>query len=94
VGHKVKVGAVELDITDGANLSEEVNITNCPILFGCRTGICGTCLVNVKDGADKITPAGSDELEFLDIVGGPHENPRLACMFKVLGDVELEYIGK
>ncbi|MBW4562415.1 MAG: 2Fe-2S iron-sulfur cluster binding domain-containing protein [Mojavia pulchra JT2-VF2] len=29
------------------NLSEHLTIQNSPVLFGCRTGICGTCLVEV-----------------------------------------------
>ncbi|MBC6436085.1 2Fe-2S iron-sulfur cluster binding domain-containing protein, partial [Nostoc sp. HG1] len=30
------------------NLSEHLTIQNSPVLFGCRTGICGTCLVEVN----------------------------------------------
>lgn len=29
-------------------LSEHLTVQNSPVLFGCRTGICGTCLVIVK----------------------------------------------
>ena len=32
----------------GAKLSEELTIINSPVLFGCRTGICGTCLVQIE----------------------------------------------
>ncbi|MEL6495801.1 MAG: 2Fe-2S iron-sulfur cluster-binding protein, partial [Cyanobacteria bacterium J06623_7] len=30
------------------NLAEHLTVENSPILFGCRTGICGTCLVIIE----------------------------------------------
>ena len=29
-------------------LSEHLTVQNSPVLFGCHTGICGTCLVVIK----------------------------------------------
>ena len=39
-------GAVRLN--KGDNLSEQLTVQNSPVLFGCRTGICATCLSEVE----------------------------------------------
>jgi len=85
-------GSVRVD--EGSNLSEVLNIQNSPILFGCRTGICGTCLVNVREGMENLSEIGSDEIEYLEIIANTIANPRLACQLLVKGDVKLEYLGK
>jgi ferredoxin len=86
-GQKIQVG-------HGENLSSSADITTCPVLFGCRTGICGTCLVLVSKGEEHLSPASDDEKEFLDIVASGQANARLACQLNVEGDLELEYLGK
>ncbi|MCF8059910.1 MAG: (2Fe-2S)-binding protein [Bacteriovoracaceae bacterium] len=83
-----------LEVKPDANLSESADITTCPVLFGCRTGICGTCLVLVTSGSENITKACEDELELLSIIAVDQPNARLACQFRVKGDIELEYLGK
>ena len=35
-------------VSKGPSLSEELTASNSPVLFGCRTGICGTCVVEVE----------------------------------------------
>ena len=32
-----------LELARGESLAIELDIENSPVLFGCRTGICGTC---------------------------------------------------
>jgi ferredoxin len=84
----------KLIVADKSNLSECSDITNSPILYGCRTGICSTCLVNVTAGLDNLSPATSDEQELLAIIAPDTSTARLACQFEVLGDIEIEYLGK
>jgi ferredoxin len=59
------------------------------ILFGCRDGACGACMVHVKEGAENLTPMQDDEKDFLETMAA-EEDERLACQCKVLGDVTLE----
>ena len=49
---------------------------NSPILFGCRTGICGTCLV-IVDG--ETSPPDADEQEVLKMLAPDQPQARLAC---------------
>lgn len=68
------------------SLSDHLTIQNSPVLFGCRTGICGTCLVEV---IGDIPAALADEREMLDTVAPNVENARLACQIDLTDDVEI-----
>lgn len=78
----------------GSNPSEVLNSSNSPVLFGCRTGVCGTCLVEVTKGAEAIEPAGAAEREMLEVFAPENEKARLACQLTVNEDTEFNYIGK
>jgi ferredoxin len=73
-------------LAEGANLSEHLTVENSPVLFGCRTGICGTCLVQV-DG--DISPPGDEEQDLLDVVAPGDPRARLACQLELTADIEL-----
>jgi ferredoxin len=68
------------------NLSEHLTIQNSPVLFGCRTGICGTCLVEV---IGDIPAAKVDEQEVLDTLAPDRPNARLACQLDLTANVEI-----
>lgn len=74
-------------LAQGTSLSEELDIHNSPVLFGCRTGICGTCIV-VADPIyeEEIT---EDEQEILDVYGPGQKNTRLACQMRLQGPLSL-----
>jgi len=67
-------------VSEGMSLSEELTASNSPLLFGCRTGICGTCIVEVEGD---IPPADEDEQEILDIYADGNPALRLACQINV-----------
>jgi ferredoxin len=71
------------------NLSEHLTVQNSPVLFGCRTGICGTCLVSIK-GA--IPPPNEEEKEILEIFAPGNEQARLACQIQLTNDIEISLI--
>lgn len=75
---------ISLQIHD--NLSEHLTIKNSPVLFGCRTGICGTCLV---EAIGDIPAAKADEQEMLDTLVPNVQNARLACQIDLKDDVEI-----
>jgi len=70
----------------GARLSEHLNATDAPLLFGCRTGICGTCLVRAQGPCD---PPDDDEREMIDVFAPDDPQARLACQLHCRGDVTL-----
>jgi ferredoxin len=71
-----------VQIPKGGNPSEHLNITNSPILFGCRTGICGTCLVSVSGHTEPLEGPDADELDVLETLAPDQPNLRLACQLK------------
>jgi len=80
--HYEEPGYEPSTVSAGRSLSVELDATRSPILFGCRTGICGTCLVEVQAGLEQLEPPGGDEQELLDVLT---DNPRarLACQIDV-----------
>lgn len=75
-----------LSLESHQNLSEHLTIQNSPVLFGCRTGICGTCLVAVKGDSP---PPMSDEQEMLETLAPQQANVRLACQLVLTADLEI-----
>lgn len=67
-------------------LSEYLTVQNSPVLFGCRTGICGTCLVVVKGD---IPPPQAEEKELLEILAPENNQVRLACQLDLTSDIEI-----
>lgn len=80
-----------LALPDGAVLSEHLSVVNSPVLFGCRTGICGTCLSRVEG---ELPPPSADEREVLDIFAPDLADARLLCQLRVRGDLlVVEHLG-
>lgn len=67
-------------------LSAILTLQNSPILFGCRTGICGTCLVSATGD---LLPPNAEEQEVLAILAPNSPNARLACQIKPIGKLSL-----
>ncbi|MRG92623.1 2Fe-2S iron-sulfur cluster-binding protein [Polyangium spumosum] len=67
-----------------------------PVSFSCRSASCGTCLVEVLEGASLLAPPSPDEAEVLDIFGAPAAQ-RLACSARLVargeGLVRLRWAG-
>ncbi len=76
VNHEAEAGASILDLC---------NDVDSGIMFGCRGGMCGTCLTTVVEG--KLVPAGEQEKGTLDAVGA-EPNQRLSCQAK-LGETDV-----
>jgi ferredoxin len=71
-----------LDLPDLASLPLHLTVQNSPLLFGCRSGLCGTCLIEIE--ADEPLPApGRAEAEALEIYAPGNPHARLACQLPV-----------
>lgn len=56
--------------------------------FACEEGVCGTCVIEVKEGMENLSPFTEEELDFL----GEQESERLACQCKIQdGVVKIEF---
>ena len=75
-----------ISLEKNQNLAEYLTIENSPILFGCRTGICGTCLVIIEGD---IPPASEEEQELLEILAPENPKARLACQIQLTNDIKI-----
>lgn len=72
-----------------ASLSEHLSAANSPVLFGCRTGICGTCTsrVEVLGGGAIEGPSPEERQTLLLFVKEP--KARLLCQLKLTADIQV-----
>jgi ferredoxin len=87
-------GHPPVQLHSGARLVEHLDVPGSPLLFGCRTGICGTCLVRVEvlDG-HRLDPPDEDEAELLAILCPGRPEARLACQLQLTADIDVEPVG-
>lgn len=71
-----------VEAPDGGELVDLSDDALAPIPFSCRSASCGTCHVEVIEGADLLEPAEPRENELLVLLrAGPRD--RLACQARV-----------
>jgi ferredoxin len=70
---------VHADAPAGARLLDLCDERDTPVPFSCRSASCGTCRVDVLEGADLLEPPRDEELDILDIFGDDPARRRLAC---------------
>lgn len=73
-----------------ARLFAHLTAVNSPLLFGCRTGVCGTCLVRVAATSAPLAPPSPEEREVLDLFAPDDPQARLACQLELTCDVTLD----
>ncbi len=81
-----------IELPEGSRLSETLNVHNSPILFGCRTGICGTCAIEVLEGEKALHSRTSDEAEYLTVFAEGRERCRLACQIRLNANIKIRKI--
>lgn len=81
-----------LVLDEGLSLTEELTAANSPILFGCRSGLCGTCLIEVEVVAGRLDGPESDEQEALEIYAPGNDKARLACQLKSAASLRIRSI--
>ena len=59
------------------------------ILFGCRDGACGACMIKVIENPQNLSPIEDHEKDFLETMAA-RDDERLACQCRILGDVIIE----
>ena len=79
-----------VDLPDLASLPLHLTVQNSPVLFGCRSGLCGTCLIEVESLAtEPIALPDAEEMEALDIYAPGNSKARLACQLVLTADVRV-----
>lgn len=85
----IKTDDMTIDVPENYALIDMCEDYDTSILFGCRDGACGACMVRILEGGQNLTPMKDDERDFLETMAA-QENERLACQCRVKGDVILE----
>ncbi len=67
----------EKELEDGASLVEVCEEAGVP--FACTEGVCGTCVIEVVEGMENLSPFTQEEGDFL----GEMDKERLACQCKI-----------
>lgn len=81
---------LSIDVPEGYALIDLCDQHDTSILFGCRDGACGACMIKVIEGADNLSSMEDHERDFLETMAAA-ENERLACQCRVSGgDVIIE----
>lgn len=75
---------------NGDRLQDVVEENGLGIPFGCASGMCGTCLIQINSGKENLGEITEVEEFTLDSHPFADESSRLACQCHVNGDVEFE----
>lgn len=77
---------VTITVPAGTRIIEISDKLNSGIVYGCREGDCGTCLMKVVEGLENLSQPSALEARILkEHLAG--RDMRLACQAQVLGDV-------
>lgn len=76
----------EAEVDEGASLVEACEEAGVP--FACSEGVCGTCVIEVTEGMENLSPFTQEEEDFLGECG----SERLACQCKMQsGTVKIKF---
>jgi 2Fe-2S ferredoxin len=70
-------------VPEGGALVDTCDDHAAPVPFSCKSASCGTCRLEILEGASLLLPAADDELDVLDIFSSPPPGHRLACQAKM-----------
>ncbi len=77
---------VTVTVPAGVRVIEISEKVGSGIVYGCREGDCGTCLMQVLEGWNNLSsPSVLEDKILRELMAGKHY--RLACQAQVLGDV-------
>ncbi len=77
----------EIDLTDEESIAEACEEAGVP--FACTEGVCGTCVIEIKEGHENLSEPTQEELDFL---GCDTADERLACQCKIKkGNVKVSF---
>ncbi len=86
-----KNDGIIVEVPPGKNLKDACDENGSSIPFGCRNGVCGTCLSTITKGKENLEPADENEKMTLEGFGCQPPEKRLVCQCKMgSGDEEVE----
>ena len=86
----IKTDNKTIEVKEGYPLIDMCEDHDTSILFGCRDGACGACMIRVLEGEQFISKMQDNERDVLETMAAT-PNERLACQCKVSGgDIVIE----
>ena len=78
-----------VNVPAGTRVIEVSEKIGAGIIYGCREGDCGTCIMEVTEGWNNLTtPSVLEEKVLKENMAGRHN--RLACQAQILGDCSVK----
>lgn len=76
----------EFELQENESIAASCESAGVP--FACTEGVCGTCVIEVKEGMENLSEFTQEEEDFL----GDLDTERLACQCKIKsGEVKITY---
>jgi len=75
---KIIIDNITYDVVDGQPIAEACETAGIP--FSCNSGVCGTCQIEIIEGAENINDLNREETEL-----AMDRTHRLGCQCKILG---------
>lgn len=88
----IKPSGELVELSRNSPLTDLEEVTETVISFGCRSGACGACAIEVLEGISNLTKADDMERSFLTALGYPEERYRLACQCRFQGNITIRPI--
>jgi ferredoxin len=76
------------EVQTGTSFLDFCQTHDAPHDFGCTVGSCGTCRLEIVEGADHVNPVTDEERETLEMCTDL-PGARLGCQLLILGDVAI-----
>lgn len=77
---KLYIDNIEYEILDGQSIAEACETAGIP--FSCNSGVCGTCQIDIQEGAENLDELNKEELDL-----AMNRTHRLGCQCKILGGI-------
>ena len=77
---KLIIDNIEYEIPDGKQIAEACETAGIP--FSCNSGVCGTCQIEIQEGADNLNELNREENEL-----AMDRTHRLGCQCAIKGGV-------
>ena len=82
---KLIIDSTEYELPDGAKIAEICEAAGIP--FSCNSGVCGTCQIEILEGAENLDELNKEETDL-----GQDRNHRLGCQCAIkCGAVKVTY---
>ena len=77
---KIIIDNIEYEVPDGNQIAQACETAGIP--FSCNSGVCGTCQIEILEGAENLGELNKEETEL-----GQDRNHRLGCQCKIMGGI-------